>query len=512
MKSKSEYKAEAGRRCGVLLHISSLPSPYGIGTMGRQAYQFIDFLKESGMAYWQLLPVCPTSYGDSPYQSCCVYAGNPYFIDIDLLCDMGLLNYKDCPDMEEDSKSVDYGKLYKERNKLLKKAADNFISKFINHKAEFKIQKSYKRFCKDNSFWLDSYALFMALKDCNQGRSWYDWEEDYRAFESESVSKFALSNIETIEFHKVIQYLFFRQWYELKDYAQSKNISIIGDLPIYVSLDSVDVWQEPKLFQLAENMLPKEVSGCPPDNFSKEGQLWGNPLYDWEAMEQDNFSWWIRRIEYLCTMYDVLRIDHFRGFESYYAIPYKSGDALRGRWKKGPGMKLFNALYEHSGPKSIIAEDLGFLTEEVKQLLQESGFPGMKIIEMAFDSRDSSAEEYLPHNFVRNCVAYTGTHDNDTLCGWFASALEEDIDYARAYLRIKEDTEIHWDIIAALLATVADTCIIQAQDFLGLGSEARMNTPSTVGINWKWRAGRKAFNKELAQRIRKMLILYKRLN
>lgn len=561
METNFEYK----RSCGVLMHISSLPSPYGIGTMGKEAYKFVDFLHDSGMSYWQLLPICPTSYGDSPYQSYCIYAGNPYFIDLDLLYGMGLICKKDfeqaginTDDINADCGNgsiaepsysyVDYGDLYKKRYAVLKKASDTFFEKFIENHSEFienrserkegylsseksgvntagssgpqgtilrfrhtDITQDYKRFCAENAVWLDSYSLFMALKEYNGGESWYNWKDGCSRYESPGVSAFEMSNVKNIEFWKITQYLFFFQWFALKEYAESRNIGIIGDLPIYVSIDSVDVWKNPELFQLDENRMPKEVSGCPPDNFSKEGQLWGNPLYDWERMERDDFKWWIRRIEYMCKIYDVLRIDHFRGFESYYAIPYKTGDALKGRWKQGPGMKIFNALFKHSGRKRIIAEDLGFLTEGVKNLLKNSGFPGMKVIEIAFDSRDPAAKDYLPHNFIRNCVAYTGTHDNDTLLGWLSSASEADVNFAKAYLRIKDDSEFNWDVIAALLATVASTCIIQAQDLLDLGSEARMNTPSTVGKNWKWRANKGDFNSRLAKKVKEMLTLYNRI-
>ena len=387
------------------MHLSSLASPYGIGTMGKEAREFVDFLCESGQSYWQLLPIGPTSYGDSPYQSYSTFAGNPYFIDLDELQQKGWLEKEDYKNIVwgNDEERVDYGILYQERFQVLKKAAERFL----------KCPPSdFAFFCEENEFWLQDYANFMEQKSLD-ARYW-----------------------------KVIQYFFFEQWYALKKYANGRGISIIGDLPIYVSLDSVEVWAQPELFQLDENGVPKAVAGCPPDGFSEDGQLWGNPLYDWVYMERDGYQWWIRRIQYLCHMYDVLRIDHFRAFAGYYAIPYGNTTAQKGCWREGPGMKLFTAVEKAIGKQPIIAEDLGHITEDVRMLLKESGFPGMKVLQFAFDQRDGSGAEYLPHNYEAHCVAYTGTHDNDTILGWFHEANQKDISYAKAYLQNVNDEEI----------------------------------------------------------------------
>lgn len=491
------------RKSGVLLHIASLPSPYGIGTMGKAAYDFVDFLRKSGQTYWQILPICPTSYGDSPYQSFSTFAGNPYFIDLDQLANDGLLlrSEYETLDWECSEDNINYGALYYKRYPILQLA----VKRLLNRP-----EKEFTEFCKENDWWLSEFALFMALKDVHGGNPWWNWEQGLRNRESEAIKRAEAEYQDSILFWKALQYLFFRQWKLLKSYANEKGIRLIGDLPIYVSLDSVDVWSKPELFQLDENKVPKEVAGCPPDGFSAVGQLWGNPLFDWDYMERDNYSWWVRRIEYLCKVYHTLRIDHFRGFDTYYAIPYGSPDAIHGQWKQGPGMKLFHAINQAIGQQSIIAEDLGYLTDSVRQLLRDSGFPGMRVLEFAFDSRDASGNEYLLHNFVRNCVAYTGTHDNDTILGWFSEASAEDTAYAKEYLRIGEDEELNWAMLKALWSSVADLVIAQAQDLLGLGSEARMNIPSTVGGNWCWRAAQGAFTDEIADRLRSMTELYGR--
>lgn len=493
------------RKSGILMHLSSLPSPYGIGTMGKEARKFVDFLKEAGQAYWQLLPICPTSYGDSPYQSYSTFAGNPYFIDLDELNKLGLLEKADYEniDWESEPDCVNYGVLYQKRYPILCKA----VEKFLENPFE-----DFEDFCGKNEFWLSDYALFMTLKDVNGGASWNEWDAKLRNHEEVSLNEFANRNKKNILFWKVLQYFFFRQWHELKEYATLKGISIIGDLPIYVSLDSVDVWAHPELFQLDEAKVPKEVAGVPPDGFSADGQLWGNPLFDWEYMEQTDYKWWVERIHYLCKIYDVLRIDHFRGFDSYYAIPYGNTTARDGIWKEGPGMKLFHAVERAIGKQNIIAEDLGYLTPSVKKLLKDSGFPGMKVLEFAFDSRDASANEYLPHNFEKNCVAYAGTHDNDTILGWFEEADAEDVAYAKEYLNISEDDSLHWSVMNALWGSVAKITIVQGQDILGLGSDARMNEPSTVGKNWKWRTLSGTFTEELAKKLRRKMQIYGRLN
>ena len=492
------------RKSGILMHISSLSSPYGIGTMGQTARQFVDFLKEGGQKCWQLLPICPTSYGDSPYQSYSTFAGNPYFIDLDELEKIGLLQKEDYEyiDWECSPDKVNYGTMYQKRYPVLRKA----VSQFLESPPE-----DFDSYCQKNDFWLTDFALFMALKDVHGGAPWSEWKEPLRNRDESALKRAAEENEENIIFWKILQYLFFRQWNELKTYANERGISIIGDLPIYVSLDSVDVWAHPELFQLDENKIPKEVAGCPPDGFSADGQLWGNPLFDWDYMEEHGFSWWIERIRYLCNVYDTLRIDHFRGFDAYYAIPYGDTTAQNGYWKQGPGMKLFDAVERAIGRQPIIAEDLGHLTDSVRQLLKDSGFPGMKVMEFAFDSRDESGNEYLPHNYIENCVAYAGTHDNDTILGWFAEADSEDTDYAKKYLKISEGDLLNWSMMDVLWESVANMVIIQAQDILDLGSEARMNQPSTVGANWQWRALPGVFTQELASRLKNKMEIYNRL-
>lgn len=486
------------------MHLSSLPSPHGIGSMGEPARQFADFLQQAGQACWQLLPVCPTSYGDSPYQSFSTYAGNPYFIDLDELAKEGYLEREEYKgtDWESAPDRINYGVLYEKRYPILRKAAGRFREK---------PPEDYERFCRENARWLDDYACFMALKDAHGGASWMTWEEPLRSRQEQALAEVCQTCADEIEFWKICQYLFFRQWKALREYVNGRGIRIIGDLPIYVSLDSVDVWAHPELFQLDENKVPQEVAGCPPDGFSADGQLWGNPLFNWEYMARDGYAWWTDRIGYLCQVYDVLRIDHFRGFDSYYAIPYGRKDAREGRWKQGPGIALFRAVEEKIGRQPIIAEDLGYLTDSVRQLLADSGFPGMKVMEFAFDSRDGSGSEYLPHNFIRHCVAYTGTHDNDTILGWAASVGQEDLRRAAEYLRLSKEEGYHWGMMRALWGSVADLAIVQAQDLLGLGSEARMNTPSTVGSNWQWRALPGSFTEELAGKLRHEMELYERL-
>ena len=491
------------RRSGILMHISSLPSEGGIGTMGAAAREFVDFLADAGQSYWQLLPICPTSYGDSPYQSFSTFAGNPYFIDLPTLEQEGLLRHEeyDSIDWQSAPDDINYGVLYEKRYAVLRQVVNRFWEN---------VPADYESFCRDNKDWLEDYALFMALKGYHGGCAWQQWEPDLRNRNPIALEAFRQNYASEIAFWCALQYLFFKQWNALRSYANEKGISIIGDLPIYVSMDGVDVWAHPELFQLDENHIPREVSGCPPDGFSEDGQLWGNPLFDWQRMEQDDFSWWVRRIGFLCNVYNVLRIDHFRGFESYYAIPYGDANAKRGIWKQGPGMKLFRAVERQIGRQRIIAEDLGFLTDGVRQLLQESGFPGMKVLEFAFDSRDSSGSDYLPHHYPVSCVAYTGTHDNDTVLGWLASAPKQDVAYAIDYLRLTDDKD-NWGMMAALWSSVAQLTIVQAQDVLDLGSEARMNTPSTVGSNWHWRALPGRFTPRLAKKLRDYMRIYGRL-
>ena len=491
------------RRSGILMPISSLPSPYGIGTMGSEARKFADFLAEAGQACWQILPVCPTSYGDSPYQSFSSYAGNPYFIDLDDLAEEGLLDEDDYVDLDwgGDPASVDYGLLHKQRYPVLRVAC----GRVMDERAE-----EFQAFCEAEAEWLDEYALFMALKDKHEGISWFEWPEDERLRKPEALAAAREELAGEIGFWKAVQYLFFHQWDLLKKYVNEKGISIIGDLPIYVAGDSADVWSNPDQFQLDKDGHPIEVAGCPPDGFSADGQLWGNPLFAWEKMKEDGYAWWLKRIAAQFKIYDILRIDHFRGFDEYYAIPYGDATARNGRWRPGPGIAFFRKVNEVLGEKEIIAEDLGFLTDAVKQLLEDTGYPGMKVLEFAFDSRDTGSD-YLPHCYPRRCVVYPGTHDNDTIQGWMATAPEKDVEFAKEYLRLTEEEGWHWGMMRSAWASPADLAVMQFQDVLGLGSEARMNTPSTVGANWKWRALRGSFCAELAKKLYHDMRVYQRL-
>ena len=480
-----------------MMHLTSLSSPHGIGTMGQAARDFVDFLAESGQSWWQILPIGPTSYGDSPYQSFSTFAGNPYLIDLDELAREGLLKREEYEEVfwGDDPASVDYGLLYEKRYPVLRKAVSRLLADPPG---------DYGFFLADNEAWLPDYALFMSLKDLHGGRPWWEWPEELQHRRPDALAEAGKSR--DILFWQGVQYLFFHQWRALKDYANSRGLGIIGDLPIYVARDSVDVWSRPGQFQLDGGLRPVEVSGCPPDSFSADGQLWGNPLFDWDVMESDGYDWWIRRIGWQKSFFDILRIDHFRGFESYYAIPYGAATARDGRWRKGPGMKLFRAVEAALGAQDIIAEDLGFLTEPVKQLLEDSGYPGLKVLQFAFDSRDDSS--FLPHTYGRHCVAYVGTHDNDTAVGWLRGAPPADRAQAIDYLKLTEAEGYHWGMMRGVWSTAADMTVVLAQDLLGLGSEARMNEPSTVGTNWKWRALPGVFSAELAGRLRHETQLY----
>lgn len=486
------------RSSGVLMHLSSLPSRTGIGGMGKSARDFVDFLEAAGQGYWQLLPICPTGYGDSPYQSFSTYAGNPYFIDLDLLMEEGLLERQEyeAVDWESTPDKVNYGALYQKRIPILRKAAARFREQ---------MPPDYKEFCEKNEYWLGDYARFMAMKNAHGGSPWQEWELRSKAWMEETYA-------EEICFWRILQYLFFHQWEELRSYAEAHGVRLIGDLPIYVAMDSADVWAHPELFQLGEGKKPKEVAGCPPDSFSEDGQLWGNPLFDWEYMAKDGYAWWVKRIQYLCSVYDVLRIDHFRGFDSYYAIPYGNRTARGGRWRQGPGLSLFRAVEETIGKQHIIAEDLGYLTDSVRQLLKDSGFPGMKVLQFAFDSRDGGGEAYLPENYPENCVAYVGTHDNDTALGWMHTAPTGDVALAKAYLRETGDRAAVKAMMRAVWNSRAFLAVVQAQDILELGSESRMNTPATVGENWRWRATEGSFTATLAKELRNEMAACKRIN
>ena len=491
------------RRNGMLLPIASLPSPYGIGGFSKEAYEFIDLLEETGQKLWQILPLGPTSYGDSPYQSFSTFAGNPYFIDLDTLAEKGWLTKEACEasDYGDNESYIDYGRIYNSRFVLLKQA-------FLN--SDILSDEKFTEFCKANQHWLPDYALYMALKNQNDGKSWIEWEEEIRLRKPEAVEYYKKELEEECNFYEFLQYEFHEQWTKVKEYAHKKGIQIVGDVPIYVAFDSADTWANPELFQLDEKNLPLGVAGCPPDAFSATGQLWGNPLYNWAYHKKTGYDWWLKRIAYCFDLYDIVRIDHFRGFDEYYSIPYGDETAVNGHWEKGPGMDLFNTVKEKLGELDIIAEDLGFLTESVFQLLKDSGYPGMKVLQFAFDPSEDS--DYLTYKYQRNCVVYTGTHDNDTTAGWFEKLSDGDKEVALRYMNsfYTPKEEQHWDLIALAMRSTADTCIIPVQDFLGLGSETRINMPSTLGDNWKWRMTKGAFSEELKEKIRRMTKLYGR--
>ena len=493
------------RRSGVLLPITSIPSKYGIGGFSKECYEFVDFLERAGQSLWQILPLGPTGYGDSPYQSFSTYAGNPYFIDLEKLIEAGWITREDC-EKEEPSETgnardryVDYGKIYETRFALLRKAYKN---------SDIDRNDSFRKFCRDNACWLEDYALYMAVKNAFGGKSFILWDEDIRFRKPGAVRHYRENYAEEIDFIRFQQYLFDGQWSALRAYAAKKGIRIIGDIPIYVAYDSADVWASPELFQLDENLKPLGVAGCPPDAFSATGQLWGNPLYRWEYHKETGYEWWMRRIARCYELYDILRIDHFRGFDAYYSIPYGDPTAEFGHWEKGPGYDIFRVMKEKLGKMEVIAEDLGFLTPSVLRLVKRSGYPGMKVLLFAFPGGEENA--YLPHNYEKNAVVYTGTHDNDTIEGWLKSARRADISFAMRYLGVKRRKDIRQGMIRAALSSVADTAVIPIQDYLGLDNRARMNLPSTLGENWKWRLLPGELTEELAQEMRRLSKLYGR--
>lgn len=481
--------------------VASLPSPNGIGTLGQAARDFADFIKKAGQSYWQMLPIGPTSYGDSPYQSFSSYAGNPYFIDLDDLYAEGLLDddYKTM-NWGENPAEIDYALMYEKRFDVLRTAATRIREKNPH---------GFVMFTERQQHWLPDYALFMAEKAAHGGNSWLLWEEELRLRDEDAMEKARKEFTEEILFWEAVQFLFFLQWNKLKTYVNDLGLKLIGDIPIYVALDSADVWANPGQFQLDENMVPTEVAGCPPDGFSADGQLWGNPLFDWEKMKEDGYEWWMNRLCHQFELFDIIRIDHFRGFDSYYAIPYGDTTARNGRWKEGPGIHFFRTMEEKTGIHDIIAEDLGFLTPSVRQLLADSGYPGMKVLEFAFDSRDGLSD-YLPHTYPKHCVVYAGTHDNETICGWMETAPKADVENAVAYMGLNKEEGYNWGMMRTAWSSVADTAIMQMQDLLGLGHEARINTPATLGGNWVWKCPEGAFTDELAEKIADRMKLYGR--
>ncbi len=522
------------RKSGILLHPTSLPSIYGIGDLGRSAYEFIDFLYEAGQSIWQVLPLGPTGFKDSPYQSYSAFAGNYYLISPDLLLKEHLLTEKDfenTPDFS--SKNVEYGKAIEYKMPLLKKAFNRFTK-------TVQTNKDYIQFKKDNSFWLDNCCLFAALKDYyiekrkNEfesedlkkfrtltkdflsenvqndyyyGAVWVTWEKDVINRDKQTLEKFSSLLKNEMEFYAFLQYVFFKQWHALKQYAHKKDISIIGDIPIFVAWDSADVWENKELFYLNENGFPEKCAGVPPDYFSPTGQLWGNPLYNWDKHKKGGYLWWINRIKNSLKLTDIIRIDHFRGFESYYAIPLGMPDATTGQWIKGPGEDFFNAVKKELGSCPFIAEDLGIITDEVVSLRLKAALPGMKILQFAFD--DSENNDYLPHNYEKNCVVYTGTHDNDTSRGWYENTSDFCRDYLRRYMNT-DGSNPSWDLIRLAFSSCANTAIFPLQDVLAISSEGRMNTPGTENGNWTWRFGQNDLKIEYALTLKYFNKIFKR--
>ena len=487
------------RKSGIIFPVFSLPSNYGIGTFGIEAYNFIDFLEKANQSYWQILPLGPTSYGDSPYQSFSTFAGNPYFIDLDLLTKDGLLKQEEINpiDFGKDNRYIDYGKIYLSRYKVLKIAFNRFN----------KNSKEYEEFKESNKFWIYDYALFMALKDYNGGKTWTSWNEDIRRREQEALIKYSTLLKDEIEFQMFMQFKFYEQWNILRSYAKEKGIEIIGDIPIYVAEDSSDVWSNSKLFMLDKDLIPTKVAGCPPDAFSETGQLWGNPIYNWKAHKEEKFNWWIERVKSSLDLFDIVRIDHFRGFAGYWSIPYEDETAANGKWEVGPGIELFDAIKKELGDINVIAEDLGYITEDVKRLLNYCGFPSMKVLQFAFDPKGDS--EYLPHNYNKNTVVYTGTHDNDTIKGWIKSLSESEKEFCMAYTGMKNEDDT-WALVKTAIASTAETAIIQIQDILDIGSEGRINIPSTIGLNWRWRMDKNHLTDGLANKLKSLSTLYRR--
>ncbi len=489
------------RASGILLHPTSLPGKYGMGALGNEAKAFIDFLHLAKQTYWQILPLGPTGYGDSPYQCFSSNAGNPYLIDIDTLVNDGLITTADIPELTvSDDTRIDYGSVIDHKMGILQTAKNNFKPEGNNE---------YTFFLQANAHWLNDYALFMALKEKFDKRPWYEWENDYRLRNQSMLLKETLALKDSIEFQQFIQYVFFKQWKDIKNYANSKGVQIIGDIPIYVAMDSSDTWCNPELFQFDNNKNPIVVGGCPPDYFSETGQLWGNPIFNYHKMEEDGFVWWINRIRASLALYDYVRVDHFRGFAGYWSIPYGEPTAVNGKWVDGPGKKLFYAIKNVLGDIPIIAEDLGLITPDVTELRDHFNLPGMKILQFAFDSAESN--DYIPHNYIKNCVVYTGTHDNDTVLGWYEKAKEADQKYFLEYIH-SDGNDICKDLIRVAWASVANTAIIPMQDLLRLGGDARMNLPGTTVNNWLWRMKADDLRTELAEELAALTKLYDRIS
>ncbi len=524
------------RKGGVLAHVSSMPSKYGIGDLGKGTLDFIDFLYEAKQSLWQILPLGPTSFGDSPYQCFSTFAGNHFLISLDILVEDGLLKESDlegCSAFSHDI--VEYGDVINYKNKVLKKASANFFSSLTGTK-----KKEYDKFLSESA-WLDDYALFMALKyyfidqrantfetpewhaykkineklltkdqinDFFYGAVWNSWPTDISQREPKAIKEYSLKLKEEIDMHKFLQFEFFRQWALVKAYAKKKEIEIIGDIPIFIAMDSADVWANSDLFYLDKIGNPTEVAGVPPDYFSATGQLWGNPLYKWDAHKKEKYKWWVSRVKSMLTIVDYIRIDHFRGFDEYWAVPYGEKTAINGTWNKGPGKDLFDAINKELGNLPIIAEDLGVITDTVEALRDDLGLPGMKILQFAFEKNAQNA--YLPHNFTNsNCVIYTGTHDNDTTKGWYEKTTEEERDYLRRYLNVSGE-DVAWDLIRLAWSSSAMYAVTPIQDMLSLGSEGRMNTPGVAVGNWQYRVRKESLTSDIASRLAYLSDIFER--
>lgn len=489
------------RVSGVLLHPTSLPSPWGIGDLGPEAYSFVDFLEEAGQGMWQVCPLGPTGYGDSPYQCFSSRAGNANLISIDDLIERRLLNEVDATALRVESRDVDFSLINREKPKVLQAAYKRFFQPWEDTSA-------YREFVESQKDWLNPFVEFMVAKEIHGGAPWFSWDTALRYAKPEALDFLRREYSDRLDYFRFLQFLFFDQWSRLKGYANEKSIQIIGDLPIYLSHDSVEAWRTPELFQFDDELKPVVVAGVPPDYFSATGQLWGNPIYNWDYFASQRFAWWIDTLSYQLSFFDLLRIDHFRGFSAYWAVPYGEKTAASGTWVPAPGKELFDEVFRQLGPVPVIAENLGVITEDVSKLMELAGLPGMKILQFAFDSAEEN--DYLPHSYTPFSVVYTGTHDNDTIRGWFESAGKKDRDWALTYLN-SDGREIHWDFIRAALASVSTLAVIPVQDVLGLGTEARMNVPGTLGGNWKWRLKWGELTGRHAKRLRSMTELYGRI-
>ncbi|MGL5677422.1 MAG: 4-alpha-glucanotransferase [Cellulosilyticaceae bacterium] len=490
------------RSSGMIMHISSLPEDYGIGTLGEEAYKFADFLNKAGQTYWQILPLGHTSYGDSPYQAFSAFAGNPYFIDLKFLVRDGLLAAEDLEGMVwgQHDEEVDYATLFNVRYPVLRKAYEN---------AKGKVDEAVQAFAIENKVWLKDYAMYMAIKEKMNLVSWQEWDEDIKLREEVAMARYETELADDIHFWEFIQYEFYKQWNALKAYVNGLGMQIVGDIPIYVASDSSDAWANSKVFKLDADKKPTVVAGCPPDAFSATGQLWGNPIYDWDYLEETGYTWWITRMRESLKLYDIIRIDHFRGFEAFWEIPYGEETAVNGQWVKGPSIKLFDAIKGALGAINVVAEDLGFLTQEVFDFRDATGYPGMKVLQFAFDAREES--DYIPHTYHKHCIVYTGTHDNDTIRGWMeTTGNKEDVAHAMNYLKLNEEEGYNWGFIRGAWSSVGEVAITMMQDVLNLGNEARMNMPSTLGGNWMWRMRKEDLTETLAEKLYSITKLYGR--